>query len=33
MLKRREQDKDRIQKPEWLVMLGVCTHLVSLRDN
>lgn len=33
MLKRRQQDKDRIQKPEWLVMLGVCTHLVSLRDN
>jgi len=20
-------DKDRVQKPEWLVMVGVCTHL------
>ncbi|KAJ3182116.1 hypothetical protein HDU85_003158 [Gaertneriomyces sp. JEL0708] len=22
-----ETDADRVQKPEWLVMLGVCTHL------
>ncbi|KAH8924849.1 cytochrome b-c1 complex subunit Rieske [Atractiella rhizophila] len=22
-----QQDSDRVQKPEWLVMLGVCTHL------
>ncbi|RJE18788.1 hypothetical protein PHISCL_08878 [Aspergillus sclerotialis] len=22
-----QPDEDRIQKPEWLVMLGVCTHL------
>ncbi|VBB84251.1 Putative Mitochondrial precursor of Cytochrome b-c1 complex subunit Rieske [Podospora comata] len=22
-----EADSDRVQKPEWLVMLGVCTHL------
>ncbi|KAK0536566.1 ubiquinol--cytochrome-c reductase catalytic subunit rip1, partial [Tilletia horrida] len=22
-----EKDEDRTQKPEWLVMLGVCTHL------
>lgn len=22
-----QADKDRVQKPEWLVMVGVCTHL------
>ncbi|KAL2376623.1 hsp70 nucleotide exchange factor fes1 [Blastomyces dermatitidis] len=22
-----QADADRVQKPEWLVMLGVCTHL------
>lgn len=22
-----EKDSDRTKKPEWLVMLGVCTHL------
>jgi ubiquinol-cytochrome c reductase iron-sulfur subunit len=22
-----QSDQDRVQKPEWLVMLGVCTHL------
>ncbi|RPB18547.1 ubiquinol-cytochrome c reductase iron-sulfur subunit mitochondrial precursor [Terfezia boudieri ATCC MYA-4762] len=22
-----QQDADRVQKPEWLVMLGICTHL------
>ncbi|KAL5116502.1 ubiquinol--cytochrome-c reductase catalytic subunit rip1 [Pleosporales sp. CAS-2024a] len=22
-----QADKDRVQKPEWLIMLGVCTHL------
>ncbi|MSP42033.1 MAG: ubiquinol-cytochrome c reductase iron-sulfur subunit [Alphaproteobacteria bacterium] len=22
-----QMDKDRVQKPEWLIMVGVCTHL------
>ena len=22
-----EADKDRVKKPEWLIMVGVCTHL------
>merc|ERR1712093_273900 len=22
-----QKDADRVQRPEWLVMLGVCTHL------
>ena len=22
-----QSDEDRVKKPEWLVMLGVCTHL------
>ena len=26
-LKDPQSDKDRVKKPEWLVMLGVCTHL------
>lgn len=26
-LKDPQADKDRVQKPEWLVMVGVCTHL------
>lgn len=26
-LRDKEEDKDRVQKPEWLVMVGVCTHL------
>jgi len=26
-LKDPQEDKDRVKKPEWLVMLGVCTHL------
>ena len=26
-LRHREADSDRVKKPEWLVMLGVCTHL------
>ena len=26
-LKRSEQDAARVQKPEWLVMIGICTHL------
>jgi len=26
-LKDPQQDEDRAQKPEWLVVLGVCTHL------
>jgi ubiquinol-cytochrome c reductase iron-sulfur subunit len=26
-LRQKEKDADRTQKPEWLVMVGVCTHL------
>ncbi|KAH7150508.1 Rieske [2Fe-2S] iron-sulfur domain-containing protein [Dactylonectria estremocensis] len=26
-LRDQENDSDRVKKPEWLVMLGVCTHL------
>jgi len=26
-LKHPEKDEDRVKKPEWLVMLGICTHL------
>lgn len=26
-LRHPEPDADRVKKPEWLVMLGVCTHL------
>ncbi|PVD20542.1 hypothetical protein C0Q70_18698 [Pomacea canaliculata] len=26
-LRHQEADSDRVQKPEWLVLLGVCTHL------
>ena len=26
-LKDPEEDKARVQKPEWLVMIGICTHL------
>ena len=26
-LKHPEKDEDRAKKPEWLVMIGVCTHL------
>jgi ubiquinol-cytochrome c reductase iron-sulfur subunit len=26
-LKDPQPDKDRVQKPQWLVMVGVCTHL------
>ena len=22
-----QSDKDRVQRPDWLIMLGVCTHL------
>ena len=34
-LKHPEKDEDRPKKPEWLVMLGVCTHLgcVPLGDK
>ena len=34
-LKDPQKDEDRVQKPEWLVMLGVCTHLgcVPLTDK
>ena len=30
-----EKDEDRAKNPEWLVMLGVCTHLgcVPLNDK
>lgn len=23
----KESDEDRVEKPEWLVMIGICTHL------
>lgn len=26
-LRDKQSDKDRVQKPEWLVMIGICTHL------
>ena len=26
-LKHPEKDEDRAKDPQWLVMLGVCTHL------
>ena len=26
-LKHPEKDEDRVKKEEWLVMLGICTHL------
>ena len=34
-LKHPEKDQDRGKKPEWLVMLGICTHLgcVPLSDK
>ena len=34
-LKHPEKDEDRVKKSEWLVMLGVCTHLgcVPLADK
>ena len=34
-LKHPEKDEDRAKDPEWLVMLGVCTHLgcVTLADK
>ena len=34
-LKHPEKDEDRAKDPEWLVMLGVCTHLgcVPLKDK
>jgi ubiquinol-cytochrome c reductase iron-sulfur subunit len=35
VLKHPEKDEDRAKNPEWLVMLGVCTHLgcVPLADK
>ena len=27
ILRDPQKDSDRVKKPEWLVMLGVCTHL------
>ena len=34
-LKHPEKDEDRVKKSEWLVMLGICTHLgcVPLSDK
>ena len=34
-LKHPEKDEDRVKKEEWLVMLGICTHLgcVPLKDK
>ena len=34
-LKHPEKDEDRAKNPEWLVMLGICTHLgcVPLADK
>ena len=34
-LKHPEKDQDRVKKPEWLVMLGICTHqgCVPLSDK
>ena len=34
-LKHPEKDQDRVKKPEWLVMMGICTHLgcVPLSDK
>ena len=34
-LKAPEPDQDRVQKPEWLVVIGICTHLgcIPNRDN
>tara|TARA_B100000579_G_scaffold402225_1_gene385314 strand:+ start:799 stop:1314 length:516 start_codon:yes stop_codon:yes gene_type:complete len=34
-LKHPENDKDRVKKPEWLVMMGICSHLgcVPLSDK
>ena len=34
-LKDPQKDEDRAKNPEWLVMLGICTHLgcVPLNDN
>lgn len=26
-LRHKESDEERVQKPEWLVMVGICTHL------
>lgn len=26
-LRDQQADKDRVQKPQWLIMVGVCTHL------
>ena len=35
VLKHPEKDEDRAKNPEWLVMLGICTHLgcVPLNDK
>ena len=34
-LKDPEKDEDRVKKPEWLVMMGICSHLgcVPLSDK
>ena len=35
LLKDPESDEDRVKNPEWLIMLGVCTHLgcIPLSDK
>jgi ubiquinol-cytochrome c reductase iron-sulfur subunit len=35
VLKHPEKDEDRVKKPEWLVMMGICSHLgcVPLSDK
>jgi ubiquinol-cytochrome c reductase iron-sulfur subunit len=32
-LRHQEHDLDRVQKPEWLILLGVCTHLGCVPIN
>jgi ubiquinol-cytochrome c reductase iron-sulfur subunit len=26
-LRDKQADKDRVEKPEWLILVGICTHL------
>lgn len=32
-LRHQEHDSERVQKPEWLILLGVCTHLGCVPVN
>jgi ubiquinol-cytochrome c reductase iron-sulfur subunit len=32
-LKDPQTDKDRVQKPEWLILVATCTHLGCVPDN